>query len=185
MEFRFYASFSSPFDTFTIVWKDSGSNLLLQRIFLSDPELKSEVKARESFKHIKLESSLSVELLGERIQQFLRGEHVDFDLELLDFNKCYEVQKRVLTAEYGIPRGWVSTYKRIADKIGITNGARVVGNALARNPFPIIIPCHRAIKSNGALGGFQGGIKMKRALLELEGIEFSKRGMVVTRRIYY
>ncbi len=65
------------------------------------------------------------------------------------------------------------------------NGARVVGNALARNPFPIIIPCHRAIKSNGALGGFQGGIKMKRALLELEGIEFSERGMVVTKRIYY
>ena len=108
MENRFLTTFSSPFDTFTIVWKEIGSDLLIQRIFLSDPELKSEVKALESFKHIKLESSPSVELLGERIQRFLRGEHVSFKLELLDFNKCYEVQKRVLTAEYGIPRGWVS-----------------------------------------------------------------------------
>ena len=185
MENRFFTTFSSPFDTFTIVWKEIGSDLLIQRIFLSDPELKSEVKALESFKHIKLESSPSVELLGERIQRFLRGEHVSFELELLDFNKCYEVQKRVLTAEYGIPRGWVSTYKRIADKIGITNGSRVIGNALARNPFPIVIPCHRVIKSNGQLGGFQGGVKMKHKLLEMEGKEFSRKGMVVTKRIFY
>jgi len=64
-------------------------------------------------------------------------------------------------------------------------GARVVGNALARNPFPIIIPCHRAIKTNGELGGFQGGLDMKRALLELEGIEVSDKGKVITDRIYY
>ena len=96
-----------------------------------------------------------------------------------------EIQKRILLAEFRIPRGWVSTYKRIANNIGIHKGARVVGNALAKNPFPIIIPCHRTIKTNGDLGGFQGGIKMKRALLELEGIKFSDRGIVITDRIYY
>ena len=185
MEYRFYSTFFSPFDMFTIVWKETGSSLQLQRIYLSDPELKSDKKAFNSFKHINLESSLSIETLGEKIQQFLTGAKVDFSLELIDFNRCSEVQKKVLKAEYEIPRGWVSTYKRIADKIGLPKGARAVGNALARNPFPIIIPCHRAIKSNGDLGGFQGGIKMKRALLELEGIEFSERGMVVTKRIYY
>ncbi len=185
MEDRFYTTFSSLFDTFTIVWKETGSDLQVIRIFLSDPELKSEVKALESFKQIKLGSSSSIELLGEKIQRVFKGEKVDFDLGLIDFNQCFDIQKKVLLAEYAIPRGWVSTYKRIAGKIGIPTGARVIGNALARNPFPIIIPCHRAIKTNGDLGGFQGGINMKRRLLELEGIKFSERGKVITDRIYY
>ncbi|MFX1315150.1 MAG: methylated-DNA--[protein]-cysteine S-methyltransferase [Promethearchaeota archaeon] len=185
MVYLFYTTFSSPFDTFTIVWKDIGLKLLVQRIFLSDTEHKSEVKALESFKKVKLASNSLITILGEKIQQFLKGKRVDFDLELLNFESCYEIQKRVLLTEYGIPRGWFSTYKRIADKIGIPRGARVVGNALARNPFPIIIPCHRAIKTNGDLGGFQGGLVMKRKLLELEGIAFSKGGKVITDKIYY
>ena len=185
MEYRFYTTFSSPFDTFTIVWKETGSKLRVLRIFLSDPELNSENKARESFKPIKLESNSSITTLGENLQQFFKGKNVDIDLGLLDFERCYEIQKKVLLAEYGIPRGWISTYKRIANNIGIPKGARIVGNALSRNPFPIIIPCHRAIKSNGELGGFQGGIKMKRALLQLEGIEFSNTGKVITDKICY
>jgi len=185
MDDRFYITFSSSFDAFTIVWKEVGSEIKIQRIFLSDPEQNSEIKARESFKQIELGSNSSIALLGEKIQRFLKGEKVEFDLDLLDFNRCLQIQKRVLIAEYGIPRGWVSTYKRIANHIGIFNGARVVGNALARNPFPIVIPCHRAIKTNGNLGGYQGGINMKRKLLEMEGIEISNRGKVITNRIYY
>ena len=185
MDYRFYTTFSSSFDTFTIVWKESGSDLQLYRIFLSDHEQNSEIKALESFKHVNSQLNSSIALLGEKIQRFLKGENVEFDLDLLDFNRCLEIQKRVLLADYGIPRGWVSTYKRIANHIGISNGARVVGNALARNPFPIVIPCHRAIKTNGDLGGYQGGINMKRILLEMEGIEISERGKVITNRIYY
>ena len=185
MDDRFYTNFSSIFDTFTIVWKEFGPELQLQRIFLSDPELNSEIKARKSFKQIKTQSNSSIALLGEKIQRFLKGEKVEFDLDLLDFNKCLEIQKRVLIAEHKIPRGWVSTYKRIANHIGVNNGARVVGNSLAKNPFPIIIPCHRAIKTDGNLGGYQGGIKMKRALLEMEDIEISEKGKVNTDRIYY
>ncbi|MFX1318507.1 MAG: methylated-DNA--[protein]-cysteine S-methyltransferase, partial [Promethearchaeota archaeon] len=83
------------------------------------------------------------------------------------------------------PRGWISTYKRIAQHIGIVNGARVVGNTLARNPFPLVIPCHRAIKSDGTLGGYQGGLAMKRRLLENEGILFTPSGKVVMRNVYY
>ena len=106
-------------------------------------------------------------------------------MDFLDLNRCFEVQKKVLLAEFEIPRGWISTYKRIAIKIGIPNGARVVGNSLAKNPFPIIIPCHRAIRSDGHLGGFQGGLRMKKSLLELEGIQISERGKVITDKMYY
>jgi methylated-DNA-[protein]-cysteine S-methyltransferase len=60
-----------------------------------------------------------------------------------------------------------------------------VGNALAKNPFPIIIPCHRAIHSDGTLGGFQGGLEMKRTLLENEGIIINKKGKVEENHFHY
>jgi len=123
--------------------------------------------------------------VGERIQGFLQGEDVGFELDIIALERCSEFQQRVLLAEHAIPRGWVSTYGRIARHVGSPGGARAVGRALATNPFPIIVPCHRAILSNGGLGGFQGGQKMKRALLKMEGIEFSHTGEVLTNRIYY
>ena len=185
MEDQFYTIFSSQFDTFTVVWSDNSSELKIKRIFLSDSRLKSEVKALESFIRIKKKASSSIIKLGQKIQLFLKGEKIEFDLEMLDFDMCYELQKKVLLSEYKIPRGWVSTYNRIAHHLNMPKGARAIGNALARNPFPIIIPCHRAIRTDGGLGGFQGGIKMKQTLLELEGIVFSDKGRVITDKIFY
>ncbi len=60
-----------------------------------------------------------------------------------------------------------------------------MGNALATNPFPIIVPCHRAIRTGGELGGYQGGPRMKRVLLEREGIVFDPAGRAVIRRFHY
>ncbi|MFW9949098.1 MAG: methylated-DNA--[protein]-cysteine S-methyltransferase [Candidatus Thorarchaeota archaeon] len=182
---RYYTTFSSPFGPFSIIWEEKVPDLQIKRIFLSDPKINSEKKTLDAFKMIKSGSSSIIDSLGNNILLFLKGKMMNFNLELINFDKCYEIQRKVLLAEYDIPRGWVSTYKRIADKIGIPKGARVVGNALAKNPFPIIIPCHRAIKSNNELGGFQGGIEMKRVLLEIEGIEFSNRGKVITNKIFY
>jgi methylated-DNA-[protein]-cysteine S-methyltransferase len=79
----------------------------------------------------------------------------------------------------------VSTYRRIAGHLGVPGGARAVGNALATNPFPIVIPCHRAIRSDGTLGGYQGGLVMKRALLEQEGVDIDERGRVLSLGLYY
>jgi methylated-DNA-[protein]-cysteine S-methyltransferase len=123
--------------------------------------------------------------LGERIRRFLVGEPLKFDLDAVAFEICSTFQRRVLLAEYEIPRGWISTYGRISKNLGIMKGARAVGRVLSRNPFPIIIPCHRAVRSNGELGGFQGGLRMKRALLEYEGVSISNEGKVLTTRIYY
>jgi methylated-DNA-[protein]-cysteine S-methyltransferase len=127
----------------------------------------------------------AVEKLAGKLERFLRGETVNFDLNIIALEDCSRFQKRVLLAEYGIPRGWVSTYGRIARRLRVPRGARAVGTALARNPFPIVIPCHRAVRSDGALGGFRGGLKMKRALLEMEGREFSRTGKVVMTELYY
>ncbi|MFX0004706.1 MAG: methylated-DNA--[protein]-cysteine S-methyltransferase [Candidatus Hodarchaeota archaeon] len=180
-----YLTFPSPFGNFTIVWKGMEPDLQLQRIFLSDLQQKSEKKALKFFQRVDSGSSSLINSLGEKIQHFLKGQDIEFDLEMLDFTVCSEIQKKVLQADFQIPRGWVSTYKRIANHIGIQNGNRVIGNSLAKNPFPLVIPCHRVIKSNGELGGYQGGIKMKRRLLEMEGLEISEKGKVITDRIYY
>ena len=182
---RYFSSYTSKFDTFTIVWEENAEKTMVIRIFLSDPSRKSEEKALDVFHKIETKSSTFIGQLAEKIQNLLKGKEVKFSLNSVDFNQCYELQKKVLLAEHAIPRGWVSTYKKLAMVIGIPNGVRAVGNALAKNPFPILIPCHRAVRSDFLLGGFQGGIKMKKALLKLEGIHFLANGKVSTDKIYY
>jgi len=73
-----------------------------------------------------------------------------------------------------IPAGKVVTYKQLASYAGRDNAPRAVGQALAKNPFPIVVPCHRVISSNGSLGGFsaRGGIGYKKRLLSHEGVNF-------------
>ncbi len=123
--------------------------------------------------------------LAAHIEAYLAGESVTFDLGLLMMEQCSEFQQRVLLAEFGIPRGWVSTYARIAEHLKAPNAARAVGTALATNPFPIVIPCHRAVRSDGTLGGYRGGLAMKRALLEMEGVAFESENAVRLDKVWY
>lgn len=84
---------------------------------------------------------------------------------------CLDVtpfQKKVLTALQQIPYGETASYGEVAEKIGNPSASRAVGQANARNPIPIVIPCHRVVGSNGTLTGFGGGIEVKQALLDLE-----------------
>ncbi|MBW2644829.1 MAG: methylated-DNA--[protein]-cysteine S-methyltransferase [Deltaproteobacteria bacterium] len=79
------------------------------------------------------------------------------------------LQQRVLGETAGIPYGTVRSYGEIAERIGRPKAARFIGATMARNPFPIIIPCHRVIGAKGRLGGYGGGVELKRRLLQLEG----------------
>jgi methylated-DNA-[protein]-cysteine S-methyltransferase len=123
-----------------------------------------------------------VNALCERLLAFLRGEDVAFDLSLLALERCSPFQRAVLLAESTLPRGRVTTYGRLAARLGLPSAARAVGGALSRNPFPLIIPCHRTIRADGALGGFGGGLELKRALLRLEGVAVSADGRVQAPR---
>jgi methylated-DNA-[protein]-cysteine S-methyltransferase len=180
-----YTLLSSAFGRLGIVWQETEKGPQVQEIFLPRERTPAEELIQASFPGAGPLSCPVITELGERIQCFLKGQAVDFELDVIALENCSEFQRRVLLAEYRIPRGWVATYGGIARSLGIPGGARAVGNALSRNPFPIVIPCHRAIRSNGGLGGFQGGLKMKRALLEFEGLEFSPAGKVITNRVYY
>lgn len=87
-------------------------------------------------------------------------------------NKGTAFQKKVWKETLKIPKGSVTTYKKLAIAINHPKAYRAVANALGKNPLPIIIPCHRVIASNGTLGGYslKGGPNTKRKLLKKEGV---------------
>jgi len=118
-----------------------------------------------------------------RIAAFLAGDAVDFSVAELDMEGIGGFERRVLLADFAIPRGRVMTYGSLAAKAGVPGGARAAGNVMAGNPFPLVIPCHRVIRSDGSLGGFGGGLPMKRALLETEGVVFDRKGCVLSAHI--
>ncbi len=97
-------------------------------------------------------------------------------IENLALDLYSKFQRRVLITVYRIPSGFVSTYGDIARKL--STSPRSIGQALSTNPFPIIIPCHRIVKSDRSLGGYQGGEWMKKRLLESEGIKFDKNNKI-------
>tara|TARA_Y100001970_G_scaffold196235_1_gene238597 strand:- start:138 stop:413 length:276 start_codon:yes stop_codon:yes gene_type:complete len=88
--------------------------------------------------------------------------------------KGTEFQIKVWKELSKIPKGEVRTYKQIAKSIGKPKSSRAVANACAKNPYPIVIPCHRVIRSDGLIGGYSGhgGIKRKKELLQKEGLKF-------------
>jgi methylated-DNA-[protein]-cysteine S-methyltransferase len=115
----------------------------------------------------------------KQIRDFLTGNAVNFRLENLDFGIVKGFARRVLLADGEIPRGRVMTYGGLAASLGVPGGAKAVGNVMAGNPFPLVIPCHRVVRSGGWLGGFGGGLSMKSALLAMEGVCFDHKGRVL------
>ena len=95
---------------------------------------------------------------------------------LSEINKT-EFEKKVLVATFGIPYGQVSTYKRVAQKIGKPHAHRAVANALHKNPLHPVVPCHRVVRSDGRFGGEKEGAHSRRRLLEKEGVPI-KNGRV-------
>jgi methylated-DNA-[protein]-cysteine S-methyltransferase len=103
-----------------------------------------------------------------KLQRYFEGQKAVFG-EPLDPSIGTGFQRRVWQLTRDIPRGQTRTYGQIARLAGSPGAARAVGQAMARNPRPIIVPCHRVLGSDGGLTGFGGGVDMKRRMLQLEG----------------
>lgn len=108
-----------------------------------------------------------LESAQSQVQEFLTGARREFDLKLE--LRGTEFQKQVWQALREIPYGQVVTYGQLAQKVGRPKASRAVGQANGANPIPIIVPCHRVVSSTG-LGGYGGGLPIKRLLLGIEGI---------------
>ena len=105
--------------------------------------------------------------LIERLKAYFNGHQISFPGEL-DLSGATPFQREVWQATRLIPYGETRSYLWVARQIKRPGAARAVGQALGRNPLPVIVPCHRVVASNGQLGGFSGGLEMKRRLLRRE-----------------
>jgi methylated-DNA-[protein]-cysteine S-methyltransferase len=113
----------------------------------------------------------SVQPAVEQLQEYFAHRRTTFSLPL-DLTGVSDFTRGVLDAANTIPFGKVRTYGDVARAIGKPRASRAVGNALGRNPIPVIIPCHRVILASGAMGWYTGGPEIKRALLNIEGISW-------------
>jgi len=102
---------------------------------------------------------------------YFNGKPVDFSFPV-DLRYFTVFQRNVLETARQIPYGNLRSYGWLASEIGHPNSARAVGQALGANPIPIIIPCHRVVRSDGSLGGFSGGLDWKKHLINLEKAVF-------------
>ena len=103
----------------------------------------------------------------QRFQDYYSGKKTTFT-DKLDFSNATPFQKQVWDTTRLIPYGETRSYGWVANQIGKPHAARAVGQALNKNPFLIIVPCHRVIAGDGSLGGFGSGLEMKKVLLEME-----------------
>jgi len=83
-----------------------------------------------------------------------------------------------------VPPGMVTTYGELARAVGLKNGQRVIGKIMNKNPYPVIVPCHRVIKSNGKIGGYAWGEKIKTNMLSKEGVKI-KNGKIIDLEMIY
>lgn len=109
----------------------------------------------------------SIRPFVRQLDEYFAGERESFDVPL-DLSTASPFAQRVLRATVRVPFGHLVTYKSIAREIGEPGATRAVGNALGSNPIPIVVPCHRVVRSDGSLGGYTGGTDIKRHLLTLE-----------------
>jgi len=107
------------------------------------------------------------------LDRYFKGERVNFEIDL-DLDRLGAFSRLVLAEVSKVPYGRTATYTQIGRLIGHPKAARAVGQALKRNPIPIIVPCHRVIRADGSLGGFALGLEMKARLLTIEGVPLDK-----------
>jgi len=163
-----------------LVWQFVHGKPQLEYIYLPNPKEKLKERIIKDFPEInKIPRKISGGI-DDRIAKLYFGKKENIDLSLLNLSKLTDFSAKVLKQACKIPRGKVVTYSGLAAKLGRPGAARAVGTALANNPFPIIIPCHRVVRADGSLGGFGGGLKLKRELLDREGVALNDQDRVNT-----
>ncbi|MFY9588194.1 MAG: methylated-DNA--[protein]-cysteine S-methyltransferase [Actinomycetota bacterium] len=115
-----------------------------------------------------LEAPGKLDELRRELDEYFEGDRHDFDIPL-DWQLSSGFMQKVLRATAKIPYGGVATYREVATRAGNPRAMRAAGNALGANPIPIVVPCHRVVRTGGSVGNYGGGPDMKRALLQLEG----------------
>ena len=160
-----YAPIDSPFGTLLAARTDRGL------VRLAFPEEDADVVLEGLAHRISprvVEASAPLDVVRRELEEYFAGHRRALALAL-DWSLIGPFGQRVLKVTSEIPYGGVLTYSEVASDAGSPRGSRAAGNALGSNPIPIVIPCHRVLRTGGGLGGYAGGLERKRWLLELEG----------------
>lgn len=160
-----YTSADSPFGTLLLARTPRG----LVRVGLPNQdadEVLGDLAARVSPRV--LEAPAELDEVRRELDLYFEGKLDRFDLPI-DWQLSNGFQLAVQRGIAKIPYGETRTYTEMAKKAGNERAVRAAGTACGRNPIPLVVPCHRVLRTSGALGGYGGGLPMKRALLELEG----------------
>jgi len=149
-------------------------------------ELSRLTKGRRA---VAVEDRLTLRRVADAIRDYLSGKRPAFDYRL-DLGHLTEFSRDVLDVVRDIPYGALRSYKWVATEVGRPKATRPVGQVLARNPLPIVIPCHRVVNNDGTLGGYSGGgTDMKRRLIAIEtgqmGLALERGGEEARRRIRF
>ncbi|MFW6374386.1 MAG: methylated-DNA--[protein]-cysteine S-methyltransferase [Thermodesulfobacteriota bacterium] len=152
----FYRYLDSPIGRLFLAGNEGGLKLI------SFPNGKKTYQPEADWK----EKAEALSEAARQLSDYFEGKRKHFDLKLSPAVTPF--QGRVLQALQEVPYGETVTYGELARRIGQPNAARAVGMANARNPIPIVIPCHRVIGKSGKLTGFGGGLDIKQRLLDLE-----------------
>jgi methylated-DNA-[protein]-cysteine S-methyltransferase len=161
-----YTTTDSPFGTLLLATTPRG----LVRVGLPNQdvdELLVDLAKRVSPRV--LEAPGPLEKTRRELDLYFEGKLTDFDLPL-DWQLSKDFRGRVLRAIARIPYGQTRNYTEMAASAGNEHAVRAAGTACGTNPIPLVVPCHRVLRSGGALGGYGGGLPMKEALLQLEGV---------------
>jgi methylated-DNA-[protein]-cysteine S-methyltransferase len=163
-----FALFDTPLGRCGVAWTESGVGSVL--LPDSDAALRSRLARRFPNAHETAPPG-DVKHAIDAIVGLLSGQPVDLSFVHLDMNGVPEFNQRVYAAARLIRPGSTMTYGEIARHLGVPGSARAVGQALGRNPFPIIVPCHRVLAADGKTGGFSapGGPSTKLRMLAIEG----------------
>ncbi|HXR32026.1 MAG TPA: methylated-DNA--[protein]-cysteine S-methyltransferase [Solirubrobacterales bacterium] len=161
-----YATVDSPFGPLLLAATPRGL------VKVSFPQFGTEETLEELAARISprvLEAPARLDEARRELDRYFEGELTEFDLPL-DWQLTGGFREKVQRAIGRIPYGQTRSYTEMARSAGNERAVRAAGTACGANPLPIVVPCHRVLRSGGALGGYGGGLPMKEALLELEGI---------------
>ena len=163
-----YLIFTTPLGHMAVIYRVTPFAVI--KILLPSQDKEGLVNAVETFgrQHTGFhENALRVK---ESIIDYFKGKPISLPWGWLETGGLTKLQKSVLASTADIPYGELRSYKDIAVAVGRARAYRFVGTTLANNPFPILIPCHRVIRSDGSFGRFGGGSNMKKKLIALEGV---------------
>jgi methylated-DNA-[protein]-cysteine S-methyltransferase len=160
-----YAEMESPFGTLLMASTPKG--LVRMAYPNEDRDDVLEDLARKVSPRL-LQAPERLDGVRRQLDEYFEGRRTAFDLEV-DYVLTHGFVRRVLRATSRIPFGEVATYRVVAAEAGNVRAVRAAGNALGSNPLPIVVPCHRVVRTGGGLGGYTGGLERKRFLLRLEG----------------